>query len=85
MHNGRFGVIGFKVFECGGWVDDRVLAPTSPLQNEVLGHPSDKRGLRPRHYVLTYHVVPQKTESPFINSSTAFSKLPLSAYLHPVS
>ena len=25
MHNGILGVIGFKVFECGGWVEDGVF------------------------------------------------------------
>jgi len=25
MHNGRLGVIGLKVFECSGWVEDGVL------------------------------------------------------------
>jgi len=30
VHNGRLGVIGFKVFECGGWVEERVLVTDQP-------------------------------------------------------
>ena len=37
MHNGILVVIGFKVFECGGWVEDGFLVPSTPPPNEFRG------------------------------------------------
>ena len=44
MHNGRLGVIGFKVFECGGWVEDRVLVTDSAMK--FAEHPVDALGFK---------------------------------------
>jgi len=37
VHNGRLGVICFKVFECGGWVEDRVLVADLGRRFALLG------------------------------------------------
>jgi len=68
MHNGRLGVIGFKIFECSDWVEDGILL-TEPGRRYALSEASVYAGKKR----LLHGCSQTKVQT---NSGFAISRLP---------